>query len=189
MNRAPLLALAAGTAMLIAPRSAAADDTIKRPLDHRIYPIEIEPHGTVAVSSLYNAAGVGAGVRLSVPVLNEGFLPKVNDSVAISFGGDFVHYDGCIGHRCGANYLIAPVVMQWNFFVSNSWSLMAEPGVAGYYGFFDDTCAGVAGPCVGHTRAGILPAAFVGARYHASEHVALTARIGFPTFSLGASFL
>jgi len=77
--------------------------------------------------------------------------------------------------------------MQWNFFVAKYWSVMAEPGVAFFTGFFD-ACNGVAG-CVEPTRTGLRPAFYIGGRYHMGEHVALTMRIGYPAFSIGISFL
>jgi len=186
VSRAFLSTCLASVAMFGAS-NALADDTLRRPLDRPDYDVEVEPHGTIGVSPLYAAAGVGAGVRLSIPIAREGFLPKVNDSVAISFGGDILHYSGCVYKSCGANYVVAPVTMQWNFFVHRNWSFMAEPGVAAYYGFFDDPCINVT-PCTTHTRAGIVPAGFVGARFHTSDHVAITARVGYPTMSLGVSF-
>jgi hypothetical protein len=38
-------------------------------------------------------------------------------------------------------------------------------------------------------QTGIQPALYVGGRYHFSESVALTMRLGFPTVSVGVSFL
>jgi hypothetical protein len=79
--------------------------------------------------------------------------------------------------------------MQWNFFVAPKWSVMGEPGLYVYKGFFDSTlCNNVPG-CNEPALFGIRPAIYLGGRYHFSEHVTLTMRIGYPTFSVGVSFM
>jgi hypothetical protein len=65
--------------------------------------------------------------------------------------------------------------MQWNFWLSRRWSVFGEPGlmVRNRDGDF-----------------GVSPfVLYAGGRLRFSDNIALTARIGYPTFSLGASFL
>jgi hypothetical protein len=184
---------------------ASADDTIRRPGDHPQYAVEIEPHGVWGWTH-YNYApvdGFGLGGRFSIPLTDNGFIPSINNSVAIGFGVDWLHYSGtaCYDYYdpryhgpCyyigDANYLFFPIVMQWNFFVARHWSVFGEPGLVIYHGFFD-YCAG-APPgsfCANPTSTGVDFAFYVGGRYHFNDHVALTMRIGYPTFSLGVSFM
>jgi hypothetical protein len=186
-------------------RDARADDTIKRPGDHPQYGVEIEPHGLWGWTH-YNYApvdGFGLGARFSIPIVDNGFISSINNSVAISFGVDWLHYagTGCYYYYdpryrgpCydvgDANYLFFPVVMQWNFFVARKWSVFGEPGFFVYHGFFD-YCAGAApgAVCSNPTATGVDFAFFAGARYHISDHVALVMRVGYPTFSFGVSFM
>jgi hypothetical protein len=197
----------AGLSFIVAaiPRAAAADDTIKRPGDHPQYVVEVEPHGVWGWTH-YNYApddGFGLGLRLSIPVTDNGFISTINNNVAISFGVDWLHYSGAncyyywYGPRYGgpcyyvgdANYLFFPVVMQWNFFVAKQWSVFGEPGFIIWHGFFN-YCSQVpiGAPCSNPSETGVDFAFYAGGRFHFNEHVALTMRIGYPTFSLGVSF-
>ncbi len=180
-------------------RGALADDTIKHPGDHPKYGVEVEPHLLWGWTH-YNYApndGFGLGGRFSIPVVDNGFIPSINNSVAISFGIDWLHYDGgCYGYygpRNGCyvagdtNYLFFPMVMQWNFFVAQRWSVFGEPGLVIYHGFFD-YCGGYPG-CGNPSSTGVDFAFYAGGRYHFNDHVALVLRIGYPTFSFGVSFM
>ncbi len=174
----------------LAPRDARADDTISTPGDHPSYRIELEPHLTLGWDNVYASSGVGLGGRFSIPVVQNGFIPSLNNSIAVSFGVEFLHYAGCYrlsNQACGANYLFFPVAMQWNFFVARQWSVFGEPGFAIFQGFFHE-CGNTPG-CVDAPSLGWRPTLAVGGRYHLSEHVALTARVGYPAITLGASFM
>lgn len=185
--------------ILALPSVALADDTIKHPGDHPHYSVEVEPHLLLGWGSAYGSTGIGIGGRVSIPIVQDGFIKTINNSVAISFGLDFVHYSGCYDYgfayngNCGANYLFIPAVMQWNFFVAEHWSVFGEPGLYIYHGFFDTNyCASLVGNrfnCSEPTTTGVGPAFYLGGRYHFSEHVALTMRIGYPSLSVGVSFM
>jgi hypothetical protein len=195
-------ALGALAVTIFGAHPAAADDTIKHPGDHPKYVVEIEPHGVFDWWTHWGyvaGAGFGLGARFSIPIVDNGFIPSINNSVAISFGVDWVHYAGnsCFyygphpGQGCysvgDANFLVFPVVMQWNFFVARSWSVFGEPGLAIWHGWFD-WCGG-APMCNNPSTTGLEPAFFVGGRYHFNEHVALTMRLGYPMFTVGVSFM
>jgi hypothetical protein len=180
------LACALGTA----PSVARADDTIKTPGDHPSYAVEIEPHLLFGWDSLFPGDSYGLGVRLSIPIVDRGFVPTINDTVAITFGADLLHFGGCFvaNYSCSANFLLFPVAMQWNFYVAKQWSVFGEPGLFLYHGFFDDCPQGVT--CFNvPTETGIQPAVYVGGRYHFNDTMTLTMRLGFPTVSVGVSFL
>jgi hypothetical protein len=94
-----------------------AQETIRDPGRHPVYPVEVEPHALVAFDNLYGNTGIGAGLRLSIPIVQDGFVKSIDDSVAIGFGVDWLHYSGCyFNGECSANYLMFPVATQWNFF-------------------------------------------------------------------------
>jgi hypothetical protein len=186
------LAFAAAFGMLFCSAGlASADDTIKHPGDHLNYSVEVEPHVLIGWDGVYDAGGLGLGARFSIPIVQNGFVPSINNSVAISFGLDLVWYGGCYAYEdpghCGAQYVQIPVAMQWNFWVAHNWSVFGEPGLEIYHGFLGD-CDAMHANCVTPTVTGVLPALWIGGRYHLSESTALTLRIGFPAFSFGVSF-
>jgi hypothetical protein len=188
---AALACCAATSAIATLGSTARADDTIKTPGDHPHYAVEIEPHLTFADDGIFAEGGYGVGARFSIPVVQNGFIPSINNSVAVSFGADLVHYDECYFHNngCGATYLLIPVALQWNFFVARQFSVFAEPGLFLYNGFEDDNvCAGLGG-CNNPSRTGVRPALAIGGRWHLSDRLALTLRIGYPTASIGLSIL
>ena len=162
------------------------------------YAVELEPH---LLLSPFDAPddpsgdGYGFGARATIEVAPEGFIQNLNDSVGIGLGLDWVHYDALRGRgSCErfattaggvpvcvetsahhSSYLFVPVVMQWNFWLHRRWSVFGEPGLALTHrteGSF-----------------GVSPVFSAGGRYHFSDSVALTARVGYPTLSLGISFL
>jgi hypothetical protein len=188
--RSTLTCAAAVVALAATATAARADDTIKHPGDHPQYTFEVEPHLVLGWGGVYGNDGYGLGVRFSIPIVDNGFVPSINNSVAISFGADIVHYDWCWydNHAsCSANYLDFPVAMQWNFFVAQHWSVFGEPGLIVYNGFLSDCPNG--NNCPGRPGGlGIEPALYLGGRYHLSPGTALTLRVGFPAFSFGFSF-
>jgi hypothetical protein len=176
-------------AALTTPGSARADDTIKRPGDHPAYSVEVEPHVLLGWDDVYASDGFGVGGRFSIPIVANGFVPQINNSVAIGFGLDILHYDSCwYAGNCSANYIHIPVVMQWNFYVAKQWSVFGEPGLVIFHGFISD-CPGAVRNCpVGPRETSLEPALYLGGRYHFNDKVSLTMRIGFPSISVGVSF-
>lgn len=161
--------------------------------------MELEPHlllGPFDPPGRARDNGVGLGLRATIEIVPQGFIAKLNDSVGLGFGLDFVAYEAgdargdCIdfasepkgipvcvgvdGSGGDRDRLYLPVVMQWNFWLTPQWSVFGEPGLFAYFG--DDS--------------GFTPfTLFLGGRYQIGDQVALTLRIGYPTFSFGGSFL
>jgi hypothetical protein len=199
------LAIAALTTPLLMTNPVEAEDVIiKRPGDHADYSVEVEPHLDLAFfMPAAGSSGFGGGARLTIPVMHNGFVPKINDSVGIGFGIDWIHYNGCYYYAYYYNYAYCnnldsfwiPIVLQWNFFLSTHWSVFGEPGLGisfanygAYYGCYD--ARGVPIACGnGPNRLGIDPIIFLGGRYHFSDQLALTLRLGWPYASLGLSFM
>lgn len=146
-------------------------------------------------------------MRVSVPVLSPGFIKSINNSVAISFGADLLRYEGynyrwCDERRCPAYFggydrsfwaLHLPVAMQWNFWLTDKWSVFAEPGLTMRQSFlrddpyFDRYCDGRFNECR-RTRTDVYFTFFAGGRYHFGDTVALTMRLGHPIdLSVGLS--
>jgi hypothetical protein len=196
---------AAMAVVALTARSARAEDMIiKRPGDHPAYSVEIEPHLTLAffIPSA-GSSGIGLGGRFTIPVVKNGFVSSINNSVGIGFGLDWIHYNGCY-RSWGNPYACAnletfllPVVMQWNFFLSTHWSVFGEPGLAitiNSYGtcvdFYVDNRGNRVDCGPRPSSVGVNPfVLFVGGRYHFSETTALTMRLGWPYASIGVSFM
>ncbi len=196
-------AVALGLAVVVGSSLALADQTIKTPGDHPHYKIEVEPHGLVGFDAFgWGGFGFGAGLRASVPLMENGFIPKINNIPAITFGVDWMHFEGGCWYgfynSCSANSFYFPVGLQWNFFVAKSWSVFAEIGISPYYTTFGDYCGVSYVPgsrdylfCEDRTpnHLRVEPWGSVGGRYHFNEHVALTMRLGLPSLSVGVSFM
>jgi len=202
----PVLILASTVSLLLGPISTAnarEDVVIRSARAPMSYEVELEPHlvlGT-APPGQGQGSGVGAGVRGNFVILPEGFIPKVNDSVAIGVGLDFGRYYGnwsvngyqnqCLHFESGPNgtqictevtsnggtytYVYIPVVMQWNFWLTRRFSAFGEPGVDFYY--------------LGNHGVSAVPALYLGGRLQLSDRITLTGRIGYPTVAIGVSFM
>ncbi len=192
--------LSGALALSLSASDAHAQSTIKNPNPPR-YSVEIEPKLNFAPSFYgYGGTAFGPGVRFSIPLMSPGFIKTINDSVAITFGLDLVHFSGYgYGYyqNCGRNNCVYydagdfwsayfPVAMQWNFWLTDRWSVFAEPGLAVRHAFYSDAyCA--PGYYCGH-RDDVYFAFFAGGRFMLSEKLALTMRIGHPLlFSIGLS--
>jgi hypothetical protein len=168
--------------------SAQREVTMEPLREPTAYPIEVEPHFTFGAGDVYGPTGFGAGARLGVP-LAVGHLGRVPQNLAISFGGDVLHYDYCYyGEFCSANYLMVPVAAQWNIGVARPLSVFLEGGAFLYKGWFDTCGPGNVG-CSAPSDFGLLPTVALGGRIHFSPSAALTLRLGYPTSTIGVSFL
>ena len=88
-----LVAVATG---LFSTPALAEDSIIKRPGDHPHYSVELEPHLALAfLAPTAGSNGVGIGGRATIPIVQNGFVKTINNSVGIGFGLDWVHYNGC----------------------------------------------------------------------------------------------
>jgi hypothetical protein len=191
-----LLIATVSVAAIALPCAARADEEVvyraegPRParFDASLYPVEIEPHFTFGPENVYGAAGFGGGLRIGIPLV-AGALGRVPDNLAISFGADILHYDNCFfANDCGANYLMVPVAAQWNIFVARRASVFVEGGAFLYKGWFDE-CGPDNNGCSAPPDFGVLPTVAVGGRVHISRFSAFTLRLGYPTTTLGVSFM
>jgi len=105
-----LVAFATCVSALLGTSPCVGGDTIKHPGDHISYSVEVEPHVLVGWTASTNEGGL-VSRALSIPIVQNGFIPSINNSVAISFGLDLLWYAAVTvrgsGH-CGAQYLQIP---------------------------------------------------------------------------------
>jgi hypothetical protein len=180
--------------------SALAQSTIRAGAARPNYGVELEPHLLATPFSppgIGTGEGFGIGARGTFEIVGEGFISTINDSVGIGVGLDWIHYAGsdvdsggtcatveqapngipvCVEVASDTDYLWIPVVLQWNFWLHKNWSAFGEPGIALR---LDDMDEFNLSPFV----------LYAGGRYHVSEEVTLTLRLGYPAFSFGVSFL
>jgi hypothetical protein len=167
------------------------------------YAAEIEPHLVFGSGPPGRGVGSGGGIglRASIVLAPDGFIRGINDSVAIGFGLDYGRFaaryafdgyrDQCLHFEPGPagtavctdvtsnggsyTYVFVPVVMQWNFWLTERFSAFGEPGVSLYhldnYGF------------------ALSPALYLGGRLRLADRITLTARLGYPTLAIGVSFM
>jgi hypothetical protein len=162
-TRAVLGALLACAGLSSFAREACAEQATGRDPDlHPHYVFEAEPHALVG---LYEPQPFGVGFRGTFVLSDSGFIRGVNDTVGLGVGFDWTH-----------NTTWIPIVLQWNFWVSQHWSVFGEPGVS--FRFRDD-----------YTTLDPDLTLYGGARWQFAPRTTLTMRIGYPAFALGLSFL
>jgi hypothetical protein len=81
-----------------------------------------------------------------------------------------------------------PVAAQWNVFFARRVSVFGEGGLFLYRGFYDG-CGPGNGVCDTPSDFGVLPTFALGVRVRLAPNVALLARLGYPTSTVGVSFL
>lgn len=183
--------LASAAAVLMATSSASAQDRLVRVQtpDTARYPLEVEVHGSFGADNVYGDTGLGAGLRVSIPLVAGWLGRNVSQNLAISFGADVLNYQNCYyTNQCGATYLMLPVAAQWNVFFARRVSVFGEGGLFLYRGFYDG-CGPGNGVCDTPSDFGVLPTFALGVRVRLAPNVALLARLGYPTSTVGVSFL
>jgi hypothetical protein len=161
------IALASTSLFLLGNVARAEPVLIESPGDHPLYRFEAEPHALVGFGSIEDGA-LGVGFRGTLVLMDPGFVKTINNLAGFSFGGDL------FAGRKHSNALYVPLMAHWSFFFTQHWSAFGEAGLG--LRFFDDK-----------TR--ISPALNIGGRFHITEHVALTLRLGYPALAFGVSFL
>jgi hypothetical protein len=183
--------------------AARAELIIKNDAGSPEFAVEVEPHAVLAPFWPPGGSGQGLGLGLLVGInlAPRGFIPTVNDSVSLGLGLDWVSYFGsqaqtgdctewrgsgqdaiCVrtssGGGTGNTYFYSPVVMQWNFYLTDQWSVFGEPGLALYLN---------TGGIDGGARFGLTPVFNAGGKWHFSKAAALTMRLGYPYTTVGVS--
>jgi hypothetical protein len=136
----------------------------------------------------YYGFGLGVGARYTWQIVNNGFIPRLNNSFGIGFGADvFVHPAITYFTSFGLSFII-PVVAQWAFYLTKEWTVFAEVG-AGLWirplGIDYQVCD--IGPLYCSPVWWVWITG-VGAMYHFSPQMALILRAQYPFVSAGIAF-
>lgn len=168
-----------GVAMLSLPAAHAQDIGTPFTGDR---PISLSVHAGFA----WYGSGVALGGRVNIPIVDNGFIKSINNSVYISLGADIYNVSYRYRDRDGRGgpdrwdrrgFAVGiPVALQWNFYFSPEWSAFGEAGINIY---LDDVA-----PAPSYNW-GIAAA---GGRYHFSKSVSAQLRVGSPYTSIGFVF-
>jgi len=87
------------------------------------------PFGTgYGYSGYYGVFNFGLGARFYIPIVQEGFLPMLNDSFGIEFGADTIFVFGGFGYGLGFALGI-PVEARWSFHIFPKLEAYAKLGI------------------------------------------------------------
>ncbi len=166
---------------------------IGQPGAHPRYTVDLEPHVLAEWdnSAPCSSDGLGAGVRATIPFLQDGPVPGINNNMGIGLGADYAYRSDnhCTGIR-SANGLTIPVVLQWNFFLLRRLSVFGEVGVAWQHWWNAPYLYACTGPSCGggYTSTNQLGAvAAAGGRLMVTDRFAFLLRLGWPYISVGAA--
>lgn len=127
----------------------------------------------------YWGGGLAFGGRVGIPILHNGFIKSVNNSVQIVVGADVLYSRWRYRYDYGRFGFHIPVLLNWAFYFSKEFEAFVELGPAltffpryrdyepqfrHAYGFFSGG---------------------IGARFFVSDKVGIVFRAGTPTLSLG----
>ncbi len=119
--------------------------------------------------------GGALGARFGIPIVDNGFVDTINNSVYVTLGADIYTYSDpdVPGLAVGI-----PITLQWSFYFTDEWSAFGEGGLNLY-----------AGPAFWAGDARLVNGSWlitaVGGRYHLSSTMALQLRAGWPYTSVG----
>ena len=155
-----------------APSEAHAANVIKQPGAHNHYSWELEPHLAVRWGRWYdNGAGVGPGIRASIPFMHNGPIDTINNNIGISFGLDTYFFNNSV---VGWS---APVAFQWNFYFTEVISVLGEVGL---HSELDVATNG------GGDRFDVYPLFQGGGRFQ-WDRIGVLVRLGWPGASVGCN--
>ncbi|MBX3128335.1 MAG: hypothetical protein KF718_16545 [Polyangiaceae bacterium] len=206
-SRASLTRLAVGlaAASLVLGAAGTSEAQIKRPGAHPRYDFELEPHLLLQWTRAWGDEGIGVGARANIPLFHNGPIDSINNNMAVGFGLDWVHFDDICNYwwrwyagprpnvDCSADVFWAPVVLQWNFWLTDMISVFGEPGLAIEHARWDyEFRCGPGGAELCRYKDSDTDLEFVffaGARFMFGDTVGMTVRLGTPYISLGVNFL
>jgi len=138
-------------------------------------PNTLEFHGGFS----WYGTGIAGGARIGIPIVDNGFIGPLNNSVYITIGADlYLLSDIAYFNNRGGVGIGIPVSMQWNFYFTDDWSAFGEAGINPYFDSYTFRGNGL-------YPGGSWLVSAIGGRYHFSEDMALIGRVGSPYASIG----
>lgn len=197
------LALAIATCGICTAGIARAQSIIKQPGNHPAYGVDLEPHVVFGWDdNYYGGSAFGLGMRATIPFLRNGPVSTINNDMGIGFGLDWVTRGSCNrayyyapGNNyyfdCSAYAIYLPIVLQWNFYITDIITVYGEPGFAIRYAHVGWTLADQNNVPRDYSNGYTDPILVMsgGAKFMFGKTVGLNVRVGYPYFTVGASFL
>ncbi len=198
-----LLAIAFATCTVSYAGLSHAQSIIKQPGNHVLYSVDLEPHAVFGWDdTYYGGSAFGLGMRATIPFLRNGPISTINNDMGIGFGLDWVTRGSCnrgygyggprdYYYDCSAYAIYLPVVLQWNFYITDIITVYGEPGFAIRYAHVSSNWPDPDGIVRDHGY-GYTDPIFVmsgGAKFMFGRTVGLNVRAGYPYFTVGASIL
>lgn len=161
-----------------------------------MYDFELEPHLVVAWDNApWADTGLGIGMQAAIPLMHNGPIDTINNNMAIGFGLNFSSYSDCNDYRgpgdprwddCSVYGIHLPIVLQWNFYLTEIITVYGEPGLGIRHVWGDwETANGD----FDHSETDPIPVFGGGAKFMFGRTAGLNIRIGYPLFTIGASLL
>jgi outer membrane protein with beta-barrel domain len=130
-------------------------------------------------------SGIGVAARYTLPIMNDGFISSINDSVELEFGGDIWFSGQNFGTvRYGYTGLAIPVEGRWSFHFNPKLSLYGKVSAGWYFNFWSDNVEGLNDLSYG----GFYWNTGVGALYSINNTLWLRGEIGATGLKAGVGF-
>ncbi len=186
-RRLRAIALCAAGLCWVAGTAAAqhAGVSIKRPFTgERV--TELNLHAGLS----HRGLGPAVGLRVAIPIVDNGFVSSIDNAIYITFGGD-IFFERCVG-GCGRRdddygvALAVPVTGRWQFNFTPRWSAYGEvgPNVYIHSGWLGDGDFPGVGRSAPHWFAGAA-----GGKWHFAPEMSLTLSLGAPYSHIGLDVL
>jgi hypothetical protein len=121
-------------------------------------------------------AEVGVGVRVDIPVIDDGLVEGPDDALFLTLGAEVAYVYWSMFEGFAVYPLLA---FQWNFYLDSEWSLFPEIGVTLLFGSNREEWF----------PSFVAPVAAFGVRYHFAQRNAVFVRAGWPTgVQIGLTF-
>ena len=182
---------------------AHAESIIRQPGNHPAYAVDLEPHAVLSIDDgpFASGGGFGLGARATIAFLKNGPISTINNDMGIGVGLDWVSLGNCYHgywwqpyyNDCSIYSIYVPVVLQWNFYLTDIITVYGEPGLALRYSHISFN-GGIAPnnipyPPWSTSSTDLIPVFAGGAKFMFAKTVGLNVRLGYPYFSVGASIL
>lgn len=135
----------------------------------------------------HHGPGPAAGLRVAIPIVDNGFVRSINNAIYLTIGGD-VMFERCYG-GCGRRNddygaaLAIPFTGRWQFNFTPRWSAYGEVGPNLYiHSGWLGGGGHVPGP---HKVPGAWLAASAGGKWHFAREMSLTLSLGAPYSHIG----
>ncbi len=192
------LCLVTLAATVLQPRRAEAESIIQQPYHGPRRDIELNFHGIVGYgfgyygdyayggcgpvggcyNNYYSDYSLGVGFQMLFPVVQNGFIPKLNNAFYVGFFTEFMaipYYYA--SYRPIFSMAIGPMV-QWRFFLFREFEVFNNIGF-GIWPWFDGLNSA--------TEVRVWPVFEFGGNWRFAKHVALTFSFGYPSIKAGIS--